>query len=144
MRSPVQIQAVTVNKNRQKVKIYIKGAILLRDINVIGQTPLMPWLEAIIARLDHNGECRWSDMLALEYSPIHLRLFGQWRFQPSLGPGYFLLWFHQTAWCRPAGCWLGWGSMSIGDASKSHQGGLFNNNLGKIIPSLAALGLSNV
>ena len=58
MRSPVQIQAVTVNKNRQKVKIYIKGAILLRDINVIGQNPLMPWLEAIIARLDHNGECR--------------------------------------------------------------------------------------
>ena len=34
--------------------------------------------------------------------------------------------------------------MSIGDDSKSHQGGLFNNNLGKIIPSLAALGLSNV
>ena len=29
----------------------------------------------------------------------------------------------QTTWWRPACCWLGWGSMSIGDPSKSHKGG---------------------
>ena len=29
----------------------------------------------------------------------------------------------QTACWRPACCWLGWGSMSIGDPSKSHKGG---------------------
>ena len=28
---------------------------------IIGQTPLMQWLEVIIARLDHHGEYRWSN-----------------------------------------------------------------------------------
>ena len=28
---------------------------------IIGHTPLMQWLEVIIARLDHHGEYRWSN-----------------------------------------------------------------------------------
>ena len=35
---------------------------------------------------------------------------------------------HQTAWWRPACGWLGWGSMSTGDRSKSHQRTAFSSS----------------
>ena len=55
-------------------------------------------------------------MLALDCSPIHPRFLERGRFKPCLWPGYFLL--RSSCW-RPACCWLGWRSTSIGDPVKA-------------------------
>ena len=54
-------------------------------------------------------------------SPIHPRLLGDVGFNLALGLVTSCC-SCQTAWRRPACCWLGWGFMSIGDPSKSHLG----------------------
>ena len=38
-----------------------------------------------------RGETTDHNMLAPDWSPVHLRLVGQSRFKPCLWPGYFLL-----------------------------------------------------
>ena len=77
---------------------------------IMGQTPLMQWLEVIIARLVHHWDYRWSNWP---------RYVGTW-FAPPSTPDFSgevnltiglvtSCCSCQTAWWRPACCWLGWG-----------------------------------
>ena len=68
-----------------------------------------------------TGEATDQDINAPDCSPIHPRILGQSWFKPCLGLVTSCC-GHQTACWRPACCWLEWGSLSIGDPSKSHQG----------------------
>ena len=78
---------------QQNIVCLIESLPMYDTINVKPSCMLI-CMEVIIARLDHNGEHRWSNWP--RYVGIWLllhppRLLRQGRFKPCLRPGYFLL-----------------------------------------------------
>ena len=101
--------------------------------NIFYHTPLMQWLEVIIARLDHHGEYRWINLpryVGTWFAPpsitdflgkVGLNLaFGLVTSCYSRQTAWWRCYSHQTAWWNPVCYWLGCWFMMIGDPSKSH------------------------
>ena len=93
---------------------------------ITGQTPLMQWLDVIIAKQDHHWEYRWSSwpryVVGTCLLSIHIRLIRQNRFKPLALGLAISCYDHKTECWRPACCWLRWGSMSIGYPNRTSVG----------------------
>ena len=88
--------------------IFLVSAVETSFLNLIyhgaGTVVYLLLLKFSMARLDHNGEHRWTNSpryVSTWLFPIHFRLLWRSRFKPCLQNGYFLFWPKD---CRAPDC----------------------------------------